>query len=144
MTTIAANMKMMVSDSMVSDDSCDIKVDKITVVGGAIVGCTGTMTEASKFLEYIEGMGNVKRPKLTDFEALVLTEEGLFWYDKTCRARPITEGFAAVGTGTQAAMAALREGRGPLAAVRHAALADKNTAPPFRQITLAALKRRKG
>lgn len=147
MTTVASNLKRMASDSMVSsDDGVDIRIEKLTVVGsGAIVGIAGTLENSSKFLEYIEAKGKKKRPTMTnDFEALVLTEMGLFFYDRSCRARPVTEGFCAIGSGTQAAMAKLREGSGPLAAVRHAARADKSTAPPFRVLSLAALKRRKG
>jgi 20S proteasome alpha/beta subunit len=153
MTTIACNLHLMASDSMVSDDlGTDVRIDKLTVVGrGAIVGCAGELGLASIFLEYFESMGTVKRPRFKagdEFDALVLTPQGIFNYDRTCRAREVTEGFCAIGSGSQAAMAYMRlqrkRGRRitPQAAVEFACLADKGSGLPVRIITLASLKRK--
>lgn len=132
MTTIAANMKCMASDTMVSDDVTDIKTEKIEQVGQALVGCAGNLDSTAKFLEWLHRGCKGRKPALKSFEALVLTTSGLFYYNESRHPRMITEGFAAIGTGTQAAMAKLREGGGPRAAVAHACRADKNSEAPIR------------
>lgn len=153
MTTIACNLHLMASDSMVSDEAgTDVRVDKLVVVGsGAIIGCAGELGLASIFTDYFEKMGKAKRPHFkvdAEFDALVLTREGIFHFDRTCRARPITEGFCAIGSGSQSAMAWMRMQRrkghrvNPSAAVEFACLGDKGSAPPVRVITLASLRRK--
>jgi 20S proteasome alpha/beta subunit len=153
MTTIAASLHVMAADSMVSDEAgTDVRMNKLTVIGrAAIVGCAGELGLSSMFLEYIENMGKVKRPRFrvdAEFDSLVLTQQGLFGYDRTCRAREITEGFCAIGSGSQAAMAYMRwqHKRGhrvnPAAAVEFACLADKGSDLPIRAVTLASLKRK--
>jgi 20S proteasome alpha/beta subunit len=153
MTTIAVNLHAMAADSMVSDEmGTDVRVDKLVAVGsGAIVGCAGELGLASMFLDYFENMGKMKRPRFkvdAEFDALVLTRDGIFHFDRTCRAREVTEGFCAIGSGSQAAMCFMRSQRkrghriNPIAAVEFACLGDKGSALPVRVITLASLKRK--
>lgn len=153
MTTVAASLTLMAADSMVSDElGTDVRVDKLTVVGsGAIIGCAGELGLASTFLDYFENMGKSKRPRFkvdADFDSLVLTREGIFHFDRTCRAREITEGFCAIGSGSQAAMAFMRWQRkrghriNPTTAVEFACLADKGSGLPVRAISLASIRRK--
>lgn len=62
-----------------------------------------------------------------DFLCLVLTPSGLFEYDVYCRGELIEEDFYAVGSGAQAALAAMHCGKSAIEAVRVAARIDSYT-----------------
>jgi hypothetical protein len=127
----------MAADSMLSDDIGYLEVRKlIRFASGAILGCAGTSEEIDKVVRYFAEKPN-KRPRIgKDFEGLILTPKGLFYVGPGLMLREITEGCAAIGTGAQAAIAALRRGWSPRTAVIHACTADKNSRLPVRVMTL--------
>jgi hypothetical protein len=138
-TTIAANLRCMAADSMLSDETDYLEVRKLVrYAGGSILGCAGSLDDADRAVRYFGGECRGKsRPRLSDdFEALLLTPKGLFFVGPSLMLRQVTEGFAAIGTGNQAAIAALRRGWSPKTAVKHACTADKNSRLPVRVMTL--------
>lgn len=138
MTTIAATRKAMAADSMLSDESDFLHIRKLSrFSNGAIVGCAGSLVDIDKVMRWLIGGQKNPRPKITkDFEALVLTPKGLFYLGPSLLLREVTDGIAAIGTGTQAATAALRRGWSPRKAVEHACTADKSSRPPVHVMVL--------
>lgn len=142
MTTIAANLRCMAADSMLSSEVDYLEVRKlIRFTSGAIMGCAGDCEEIDKVTRYfIESKG--PRPRVgKEFEALLLTARGLFYLGPSLLPREVTEGRAAIGSGAQAAIAALRRGWSPRTAVKHACTVDQNSRLPARVMTLTNRKR---
>ena len=65
-----------------------------------------------------------KPPRMSNFEALILSSEGVHLVQGDCRAVRVERGFDAIGTGGQVALGALVAGAGPREAVRIACELD--------------------
>lgn len=138
MTTIAANKECMAADRKVVDGDTHYKTAKIQRVGQAIIGAAGSNPAIAKFMQWIQAEHlRSKRskplplPSLIDpddedsaFAGLVLTPAGLFVYDVGCYPDLITDPFYAIGSGKQAALAAMHLGATPHKAVEVACLVD--------------------
>jgi hypothetical protein len=142
MTTIAANLKEMCSDSCLSWDADFMLVaEKVRVINHEIVGCAGDEGEIVKFLRWFQQKGP-EWPEFSQdedaegFTALVLNEKGLWVYGGTCMANKVMEPHAAIGSGGMVARAELHRGRSPKVAVETACIYDKNSKPPVQRITL--------
>lgn len=140
MTTIAANRKCMAGDQKVTDDDTYFRTRKIRRIGKCIVGAAGTGPACIKFLRWLEKADpNADPPKFgkdDELAALVLTPKGLFVYDTSCEPEEILDGFYAVGSGKQAALAAMHLGCDPGKAVEIAATVDTSTGLPVEVLTL--------
>jgi 20S proteasome alpha/beta subunit len=144
MTTIAANREMMAADRRVTDGDTHFPARKIWRIGDAIVGAAGDVGGIQKFVSYLEKIGKSRRKvvplpefgKKEAFEAIVLTPEGLFAYDQACRPQEIEAEFYAMGSGKQAALAALHMGANPTQAVEIACLVDNSSDGPVDTLTI--------
>jgi len=126
MTTIATDGRTMAGDgrghcrgTVITDD--DRKVTRLP--DGRIVGCCGSHSDASVFIDWLENGG--EHPKLDeDFGALVLMKTGAVeWYSG--RPRPMTPQLpTAIGSGMDMAIGAMIAGRFPGEAVAIAAQRD--------------------
>lgn len=128
MTTIAANKRCMAADRRVSYGDTHFSSVKIRRIGKAIVGCAGDGEAVAQFFDWYAR----KRKKLPDkiegaVDALVLTAEGLYHYDKHGYPDMVTDEFMAIGSGGMAAVAAMHCGKDPAEAVAIAALVDTGT-----------------
>jgi hypothetical protein len=107
MTTVIADWHegIMVSDSQVSDQDRKWCQRKVFRVRGALLGIAGTLSQAEQFLTWYKA-GCVDKPptKLHEFQALVLTPNGLLHYDMTHLPVPVPSGREAIGSGAKAAM----------------------------------------
>jgi len=107
MTTVLADWHagIMVSDSQVSDNDRKWSARKVFRIRGALVGISGTMSQAEQFLVWYRA-GCVEKPpaKLTEFQGLVLTPDGLLHYDMSHLPVPVLFGREAIGSGAKAAM----------------------------------------
>jgi hypothetical protein len=148
MTTIAANLKEMCADSAMSWDAEFMLVeDKLEIIDGEIVGCSGHEPDIQKFLKWFRNQ-TPETPEFSDddnkgFSALVLNGKGLWCYGNTCSPSRITTPHAALGSGGMAANAAMALGKSPRVAVEIACTLDKNSKLPVQRITLAQAMRRK-
>lgn len=124
MTTIAANLQCMAADSRCSAGSASFKTKKVERRGDALIGACGKASDCAKFFAWF-GTGN-SAPELTDgeFDALVLTPAGLFFYQSDCSAMPLKDKYYAIGSGWQGAMVALDKGDDPKKAVEAAIKRD--------------------
>jgi len=102
----------------------------------------GTAGETGPGLIFLDWYGSGKDAPLklidgdADFTCLVLTNEGLFEYDKWCRGEEVLDKFYAIGSGRKAAMGAMHAGAEAKHAVQIACLVDPFTAPPVVSMSL--------
>lgn len=146
MTTIVADKTRMVSDSKVvmtntSGDTSILICAKITIKAKAIIGTCG---EAHLGDEFIKWYGTKrKKPsvfgKNADFEALVLTDKGLFHYDEYLSGGKLNNPWFAIGSGSFAALGALHAGTTLEEAVEIACKVDNGSGLPIQVVKLETL-----
>ena len=133
MTTILADAKLgiMVSDSNISDGERCGTMRKVWRVKGALVGCSGTVSEIEEFIKYWRTGEKTKFPSVS---ALVLSEDGLLYFAGSNAPIHVQSGREAVGTGAMAAMAAYEAlaFKDPRKAVSIACKHDANSRTPTR------------
>lgn len=135
MTTVAAKAGVMACDSRIAASDrpyhCD---DKILRIGDSLAGGAGDWGEVAQFRAWLKDRGEM--PKLEDFEALVLNKDGLWHYLNDCYGTRVIGGCWAIGSGGQAAHAAMLCGKTPQEAVRIAMKCDIYTGGPVRVYNL--------
>ncbi len=141
MTTIAASRTEMAADSKCTNGNQSFKTRKLYRIGDAIVGAAGNDGGINKFLEWIRaGDPDLETPKFAkddELEALVLTPAGLFSYGTSCAPDEVLDEFYAIGSGGNAALAAMHLGCSPSAAVEVACKVDNGSGLPVQAFALA-------
>lgn len=94
----------MVSDTLVSDHDRKWKARKVFRIRRALVGYAGSCSQAEMFFAWFRGGCTGKPPKLDEVSALVLSEDGLWHFERDHIPLPVTSGREAIGTGAKAAM----------------------------------------
>lgn len=135
MTAIACNRKMMAADSLAVADGTKSKATKIFRVGDEIIGFAGELQCGLAFVEWYRNRSKPK-PDIDDFSALVLSKEGITMYESRLVPLPVMEKFAAIGTGCDAAIAAMHMGADPRRAVKVACKVRSDCGPPVRVLAL--------
>lgn len=142
MTTIAATMKVMAGDAMVSAESKGIwyPTRKIRRISGGIVGAAGDGGDCTRFMDWAAaGFAERKRPKFTEAPGsedeailLLLNADGIHCMS-TSDPFPelVAMDFFAIGSGGKAALAALYAGVDLEKAMDIAHAVDPYTRPPF-------------
>jgi len=147
MTTIAADLETMASDSKVTVDAhsgTSYRATKIVKMKHMIVGACGDGGDCSRFLEWAERDFKLPIPKWKcapadddSLLALVLNKDGLHAVVQTDPApEKMDEPFFAVGSGGKAARVAMRLGKTPEEAVLEAIAVDDHSGPPVQVLTL--------
>jgi hypothetical protein len=157
-TTIAYKNGVFASDSRVTRSSdaggtTVFKTEKLfrKAVTGAD-GCVGevilaTAGESSAGMVFVDWYGSGREPPEllvhgdADFTVLVLSKDGLFEYDKWCRAEKVLEPFYAIGSGSNIAIGAMEMGASAVRAVEIACRRDPYTAPPIVTMRLTRAKK---
>lgn len=116
MTTIAANLAMMVADRLEDDSGTKRKTTKIFRVKNSIIGTSGDSDAGFAFMEWYKDRRRHK-PDLGDFEALVLSHQGLHYYTSSLTPENVGPQHA-IGTGKPYVMAALMAGSDIVKAVK--------------------------
>lgn len=137
MTTIVASVK---HRSMAADSKCtvgDLSFPSVKIyrINGALVGAAGDGAQCHSFLGWLRNQTR-KRPDLDDFEALVLNEDGLFYYERDCIPNPVRRDYHAIGSGAGPALAALICGKTLKRAVEIACEVDSQSGGPVEVIGL--------
>jgi hypothetical protein len=136
MTTIACRNGVMAADSRMTINGRMSTCVKIFKRDGDVLGLAGDDAPALLFLDWY-GSGK-PRPSIlvdgnADFYVLVLDKQKRMWlYDKWCRGEHITARYYAIGTGADAAMAAMRAGASAKRAVAIACTIDINSGLPVK------------
>lgn len=126
MTAIAASIitRTMAADTRMNVGDFYFPCKKIVRVGNKLIGAAGTNTETTKFIQYMEDLITdefTPKPKIkkdADFEALVMDDEGLYYYEHDCIPNKILREFHAIGSGGAPTLAALLCGKTPEQAVK--------------------------
>lgn len=142
MTTILADhrLKVMISDTMVSDDDRVWRGRKVFRSREALIGCAGEVGKWMHFVEWWKA-GAQEEPKF-DFSgcsALVLEDSGLYIFDdSTICLTKVDGGREAIGTGGKGAICAYQAlgWSDPRKAVRIAVEHDARSRGPLRTYKL--------
>jgi len=135
----------MAADSKVTDGNQHYSVIKIEEIDNCLVGVAGIIAATNMWLDWFHaGRHHTTKQLPTDkdvgFEALVLSDAGLWVFDGMCRPDKLDNKYYAIGTGSQAAMVMLKLGADPQAAVKMAARVDPFTGGRIRVRHLKAAK----
>lgn len=136
MTTIVANKEMMASDSQATASSTKTSVQKFWRIRGWLIGAAGTYSDIVDVIDELKQQ-RTKSPlevfKTTKFGkvdcAFVLLSPSGHLYECEDAGTPwkVTEGFCAIGSGSQGAMVAMYLGCTPTEAVRAVRKVDPAT-----------------
>lgn len=138
MTVIAANHRVLVGDSQVTDDGIITLATKVEKIKGDLVGCCGSLSDGVKFREWYKDKENDSPSLDSDFAALVVTKEGdLLYYDNTLVPLPCNTKFYAIGSGQHIAMGAMMAGATPYDAARIACTSHNECCGPVHVLTIS-------
>ena len=136
MTTIIADTTMMCCDSMATDQCQKWAILKVLRIGEGLFATAGGVSEGELFYEWIKRKGRGKRPVVSDdFSAMALRTDGLWLYDSQLVPMPLMNAHA-IGSGCQAARAALMAGATLQRAVEIACEIDAGSALPVQTYLL--------
>ena len=126
----------MASDSQLTDAATKASVPKFWRIRGWLVGAAGSYSEIVTLLAEMKRHKDLSPAgvlaevdiKVKDVDALLLSPSGKLYISENGQdAMPITDGFAAIGTGAQGALVAMHMGATPANAVRAVKKVDPST-----------------
>jgi len=127
MTTIAANLQMMIADRLVDDDGTKFLTTKIARIKDALVACAGDVSAGTAFKAwYADKRRKVSHVDFSEFEALALTSDGLFYYGHSLVPESVGS-FYCIGTGKPYVIGATKAGADIVAAVKIAIDSDMSS-----------------
>lgn len=148
MTCIAANLKEMAGDSLVSVGSIAYHTDKIFHIRDSLVGVAGDAALTTKFLAWFRKECPADEIGMTfeegkEFAALVVNARGLFYYADCAEPDKLHDKHFAIGAGSDFALAAMDAGKSPGDAVRVACKRSPTTCGlPVKVLSLKEKARR--
>ncbi len=142
MTTILAdhNLRVMVSDSNMTDGDRAWSTRKVHRINGWLIGCSGIVAQFGPFLEWVRK--DMRVPPEFDFDestALFMEESGLYLFDvNTDGLTKVPGGIEAIGSGGMGAICAYEAmtKKDPRKAVRIACKHDAGSRGPVRAYRL--------
>jgi len=140
MTTIVADKTKLVADSRVSQEVSSgdtiFSAPKLFRKGNVVIGCAGHNDNIEAFIEWYGTRRKKPKFKIDEFEALVLTPHGLYFYDEDCSRDKVLDDWFAIGSGALAALGALHMGATLEQAVQIACKVDKHSGEPIQVLAL--------
>jgi len=126
MTTVVCTRDAMASDSQLSGDY-RASAKKVWKVDGNIVGIAGQYAPCVQFVRWLKGELE-EEPDMDNVDAMVVTKDGrILHYNGTIDPFEVDDEFSAIGSGAQAALAAMHLGAGLERAIEVASLVDVGT-----------------
>jgi ATP-dependent protease HslVU (ClpYQ) peptidase subunit len=119
----------MACDSFLTDGNTVQHVRKVFRKKGHVVGIAGDYAACMDFITWwLRGGGPEYEGEMQEVDVLILTAKGKILHYGAC-AKPyeLEDNFAAIGSGSAAAMGAMHMGATPAQAVRAASKVDVNT-----------------
>lgn len=131
MTTVAATRGIIASDCRVhSGDACETSAPKIRRYGNRRIGIAGDYFTAARFWRWLDG-GMKGKPPATRALDILVGENGTlaFWavIGGELVKTPVTDAYAAIGTGSDVANGAMYAGKGAVTAIKAATKHDTKT-----------------
>jgi ATP-dependent protease HslVU (ClpYQ) peptidase subunit len=138
MTTIAVSQEMVAADTLMTDGSTIAStIKKIQRVPDGIAGYAGSVTDGYKFMQWLNGYFDDEKPELEDFEGILLTNKGnIISFESDLTPIQHNDKFYALGSGKQAALAAMHLGEDPKGAVKIAMKVDVFTGGKVKAICI--------
>jgi 20S proteasome alpha/beta subunit len=134
MTTIAFRDGVLAADTAMTDGCVSIRTTKIVPLpDGRYWAGAGDASACVAVGKWLAGGCEGRRPRVADVEGLIVGPDGVEILAARWPAMPVT-GFVAVGSGAQAAMAAMHMGAAAHEAVEVAAAVDVATAAPVESV----------
>lgn len=127
----------MAADSLSTSDGAKSKAIKIFRVGKEIIGIAGDLDAGIAFVDWYRNQ-SAPKPDIDNFSALVLSKDGITQYENRLVPIPIFEQFAAIGSGQDAALAAMHAGKSPREAVAIACKVRSDCGTPVKVMKLDA------
>jgi len=127
MTTIAATKSVMAADSSASDDNGRVSVRKLFRVPGGVLGFAGVASVGPRLAQWLINERRGDPPDMSDTHALLITGDAIWFFDEVPHPYEILDPFCTLGSGGQAATAAMHCGKSPKEAVKIAAKIDTFT-----------------
>jgi len=133
-TTIACDSKSMAGDSAVDDGGTRARCTKIFRVNGDIVGLAGSLGAGLAFIDWYKTRKE-EPPSLSDTNIIILKSNGkIELWDESEYPMRFTNKFYAIGSGADAALAAMYCGKTPTEAVKIACKIDTSTGLPVKTL----------
>lgn len=143
MTTIAYADGVLASDSLATDDACALQVRKIVrLPKGDMAGGAGELNEVVQALSWLAG-GSKGEPPAIPQSCIIFTEAGVPHLASSGWPGIALKGKAAIGSGAQGALVAMRLGYGAKAAVEAVAGIDTATGGEIDALVYQAPKKKK-
>lgn len=146
MTTIAANLKCMASDSRVTVEHKGINYAAVKILkkGTSLIGAAGHAGDCTRFIHWAAGKFSDKEPKWAEEEGeedsvvgLILNRDGIFiWTQGDPEPEKIEGDQYAIGSGGLAARVAMKLGQTPAEAVALACEVDMYSGLPVQVLEL--------
>lgn len=142
MTTVAASNGCMAADTQLSGDY-KLRAQKIVQLpDGTLVGGAGVWNRCWAAMCWLMGGEQGEPPKFKGSSLLIMRPDGALWMaDEEFPPFPLLDTEAAIGSGAQAAMAAMRSGMSAGDAVKHACKIDCGSSDPVQMLRLPKPKR---
>lgn len=110
MTTVAFRDGVLAADSLASDESCAIQVQKIVrLPKGDVAGGAGSLPEVTNALQWLAKGGKGAAPSI-EGSTLLFTVDGVLHLAGGGWPGVPVKGFAAIGSGAQGALVAMKLG----------------------------------
>lgn len=144
MTTIAWDGRSLAADSKMAGAYVMRATKAWRLPDGSLFGGSGIFEQVLQAKDWLEaGRPTEGKPTLDEMQAILIKPCGTaVFLDERLREIPISEPWAAVGSGAQFAAAALALGHTALEACQVAAQLDVGSAAPFTELTQPAHKKR--
>lgn len=132
MTTAAAFRGVMAADTQLTGNGVVFRVQKLfRLPDGGVASGAGDWGKCYAALKWLSDGEKGECPTFEDSSLLILRPDGSIWIaDDLWPAYPLLDEFAAIGSGQQAAQAAMRAGKSAEQAVRVAIGVDNATSDP--------------
>jgi len=135
----------MVSDSKITMNRQGVAdtayhAPKIYVYKDLLIGTAGCVGDGDKFVKWYRSKRRKPLVLEKDFEALIVTREGLYHTDEDCALIEVLDPWYAIGSGSAAALGALHARVTLEEAVEIACIVDANSGLPIQVAKLDAYK----
>lgn len=138
MTTIAVSQTEMSADSSLDlRDGIKNFTQKIHFTPFGIAAGSGYSEECNIFLDFLKGdIDKSQIYPMINFRGVLLNDSGITLFDSRLNATRIESDIFAIGSGAQAALAAMHCGKGTREAVEIASRIDADTSLPVQCVAL--------
>lgn len=142
MTTIAFSSGSIAADTQLSDEALLYRVQKIdTLPDGSLIGGAGDWSKAFRYMHWLKEGSVGTPPKLKGAILIKITPDGMIWFNEGHGFYPLlNKDNVAIGSGAQAAMALMDQGKTAVEAVRAVSSLDPNTSTPVQVLSLPNVK----